>query len=182
MIEKEIKILLNKEQYDFLMQQFDWDEVRTQTNFYYTDNKNYIDKEGITIRVRACNHKAVLQIKVPVDERGALHIKREFETDMEDVPEDIEGTFLSELCSISLPDVSMAGFLVTERSICNWKEGIEISLDKNKYLDAEDYEIEIEYKEELDSAIVKFLEDNDIKIQKKVEGKCRRFFNQLEKR
>lgn len=179
MIEKELKVLLTKGQYDLLIQQFDWDEIRTQTNFYYTNCENHIKNEDITIRVRECNNKVALQVKVPLNEQGALHISKEFETYIKDVPKDIDGTFLSKLCSIPMSNVSMAGFLITERYICNWKDDIEICLDKNKYLNVEDYEIEIEYKENIDSVILDILNMNNINTQNKVEGKCKRFFDQL---
>ena len=180
-IEKELKILLDKEQYNSLMHQFDWDKAITQINNYYIDNGNHIKNKGITIRVRESNNKATLQIKVPVHEKGALHLKREIETYMKDVPKYIGGSFLSKLCSIPLPNVSIAGSLITECYICNWKDGIEICLDKNRYLGVEDYEIEIEYKENVDPAIFDILKENNVRFQNKVEGKCRRFFNQYEK-
>lgn len=183
MLEKELKVLLNKEQYDLLLRQFNWDEIRTQTNFYYTDKENNSKNQGITIRVRQSNDKIVLQIKIPIDhhEQGALHFNREYETELNEVPEEIEGTFLSNLCSIPLPNVSKVGYLITERYIYNWNDDIEISLDKNKYLNVEDYEIEIEYKENIDPAILDILAKNKIQIMDKVEGKCGRFFNQLHK-
>lgn len=181
MIEKEIKNLLTKEQYISLAQQFDWDEIRNQTNNYYIGNENQIKNKDITIRVRECNNKVALQIKIPIHGQGALHMNREIETYIKDVPKHIDGSFLSELCSIPLPNVSIAGSLITERYIYNWKDDIEICLDKNIYLGIEDYEIEIEYKENVDLAIFSILKENNVRFQNRVEGKCRRFFNQYEK-
>ena len=179
MIEKELKILLTKEQFVCLVKQFEWDQIRTQVNYYYTDNNNYIKNSGITIRVRECNNTIALQLKVPVSEQGAIHMKQEIETFINEIPQKIDGDFLSKLCSVSLPDVSLAGFMVTERYIYKWSNDIEICLDKNKYLDVEDYEIEIEYKGNIDESIFDFLNKNNIEIKDDVKGKCGRFFSHL---
>lgn len=181
MIEKELKVILDKEKYEILKNQFVWNEVRTQTNFYYSDNRCYIKREGITIRVREYNSKVALQIKIPVSEHGAIHTKNEYEIILETIPQDIDGVFLSELCSLPLPDVSMVGFLITERYISNWNSTTEVSLDKNSYLNDEDYEIEIEYSDKLEPALLDILNKNNIEIKSKVEGKCSRFFKKLEK-
>lgn len=181
MLEKELKILLTREQFDCLVKQFNWDKIRTQVNYYYTDNNNYVKNSGITIRVRECDNKLALQLKVPVDEKGAIHMKKEIETSINEIPQKIDSDYLSKLCSVRLPDVSLAGFMVTERYIYNWSRDIEIDLDKNNYLDVEDYELEIEYQENIDESIFDFLNKNNIKIMDKVNGKCSRFFSQLEK-
>ncbi|NLL72271.1 MAG: CYTH domain-containing protein [Clostridiales bacterium] len=179
-LEKELKVLLNKEEYNSLLKQFDWDEVRSQTNYYYTDDKDLIKNKGITVRIRECNNIIALQVKVPLHEEGAFHMKKEFETYIKDVPKVIEGSIISNLCSIDLPNVTLAGSLVTKRHICKLVDGIEICLDKSKYFDIEDYELEIEYEENIDPLIFDILNKNKIKYHNNVEGKSRRFFNYLE--
>lgn len=185
MIEKEVKVLLSKEEYSLLLGQFDWDEVRTQINHYYTDKENGRKNKAITIRVRECNNKAVLQIKVPMqeqeseEEQAALHLSKEFEAELNSIPKEIDGTFLRELCSIPFPDVRKAGSLTTIRHICNWDDNTELCLDKNNYLNVEDYELEIEYKKDIDPAIIDILKKNKITFHSKTAGKCKRFFNQL---
>lgn len=73
--------------------------------------------------------------------------------------------FLSELCSNPLPNVSISGLQITERYTCNWKDDIGICLDKNRYLCIEDYEIEIEYKENEDATIFDVLKENNVNFK-----------------
>lgn len=235
MIEKELKALLSKDQYDMIIKLFDWHEIRTQTNYYYADKEDQNKNKGITIRVRKYENKVLLQIKVPISEdlkdgqeqklkeeqsssqgtlqpkeehkdpqetlqpkeeykdrqeilqsnekykdgQGALHLSNEYEVELNKIPEEIDGVFLSNICKVSLPDVIKMGHLTTVRHIYNWNDKTEISLDKNNYLDTEDYEIEIEYKENIDPALIELFEKNNIKFQNKTDGKCKRFFSRL---
>lgn len=78
-----------------------------------------------------------------------------------------------------LPDVTMIGYLITERRVYNWDSNAEICLDYSQYLDYEDYEIEVEYVKKLPDEILQILKDEIIEMVS-TSGKCKRFFEKLE--
>lgn len=74
MIEKEIKILLSKEQYEKIEKVFSWKKKFTQINFYYGDLEKIDENGELTVRVRQNGDNYKLQIKKPVVYDEALHI------------------------------------------------------------------------------------------------------------
>lgn len=66
MIEKEIKILLSKEQYEKIEKVFSWKKKFTQINFYYGDLEKIDENGELTVRVRQNGDNYKLQIKKPV--------------------------------------------------------------------------------------------------------------------
>ena len=89
MIEKEIKILLSKEQYEKIEKVFSWKKKFTQINFYYGDLEKIDENGELTVRVRQNGDNYKLQIKKPVVYDEALHIKEEYERDIKDLPDKI---------------------------------------------------------------------------------------------
>lgn len=177
MIEKELKVILTQEQYECLRGRFRWNEIRLQKNHYYVDVHNRMKSEDITVRARECKGKIYLQVKMPIQNEGPVHVKKEFEALLDSIPDEISGEFLTSLCTAEFPTVRRIGDLTTERCIFKWDEHTEVCLDKNSYWNMVDYEIEVEYQGELDEAILNLFAENNIKIENHVEGKCRRFFN-----
>ncbi len=72
-------------------------------------------------------------------------------------------------------DVIKLGCLETTRSISLEYHDIEICLDKNIYLEKEDYEMEIEYKSEYPGEVVDNFRRLGIDVNKEVHGKFSRF-------
>ena len=83
------------------------------------------------------------------------------------------------MAGCQLPDVVMKGYLITERMVCNWDSNTEICLDHSQYLGYDDYEVEVEYVEELPEAILEILRNEMIELLP-TKGKCKRFFEKLE--
>jgi uncharacterized protein YjbK len=175
MIEKEKKIILNLGQYRLLNSVFKWQNEFTQINFYYLDDNNEMVEREITIRVRIIEARIFLQIKIPIEEKGSVHIKKEYEVQLDAVPVYIKGDFIKSICNLSVPNVRLAGFLITERKIYNWNNKEQICLDRNIYLNYEDYEIEIEYEDEIDPVLLQIILERGIELDKKVNGKNKRF-------
>lgn len=173
--EQEVKRILSQDEYDFLKCQFDFDEEFTQINFYYADKCGIIEEKGITIRVRKKNEKIVLQVKEPVVKNGALRIHNEYEKIIKKIPCCITAKELLELCNIKLADVYLLDKLVTFRLIKWWNNTTQICLDKNQYLGVIDYEVEIEYENELEPDIIDQFTKWHISFDKKVVGKFHRF-------
>lgn len=97
MIEKEIKILLSKEQYEKIEKVFSWKKKFTQINFYYGDLEKIDENGELTVRVRQNGDNYKLQIKKPVVYDEALHIKEEYERDIKDLPDKILGEQLKDI-------------------------------------------------------------------------------------
>ena len=177
LIEKEIKIILTNEQYEYLMNTFDWEPVFEQINHYY--GSNIYSDSNITIRIRE-NNGYKLQVKIPKSIEGSLHIKEEYEIKVDGICSKINRKTLQNLTGYSFDeDKELLGELITKRRICNAYKDIQIALDENDYLEIKDYEIEIEYINEYPKVIIEKLKALDIDISKEVKGKHSRFIERL---
>lgn len=78
-------------------------------------------------------------------------------------------------------DVKLLGSLKTIRCICNTFPNVKIALDKSFYFNNIDYEIEIEYVDELSIDIVDRLKMLDLHLDKDVNGKNKRFLSAYKK-
>lgn len=176
--EQEIKIMLSHENYELLCREFAWEEAFSQINFYYLDTQNYLLNHDVTVRVRYKNNLTKLQIKTPIDEKGNIRIREEFEKKINYIPTTIEGTELSEVTGIDLPDCKLVGSMTTQRKILNIND-MELCLDLNIYKNVIDYELEIEFLEEIEETILKKLTDLGIDVNKKGDGKMKRFMKSI---
>lgn len=179
MKEKELKILLSKSQFDSLCRRFKCGDIFTHINFYYSDNQDVLQKQGITVRVREKLGNTNLEVKIPSGKQGLVHVKEEYQKELEAIPFEIKGDKLTEMTRCKLPDVTMKGYLITERRVYNWDSNTEICLDHSQYLGYEDYEIEVEYVKELPDEILQILKEERIEMIT-TSGKCKRFFEKLE--
>lgn len=184
MIEKEIKIMLSKDQYEIVNQLFYWDKDFIQVNHYYSEQTNEKYDDRRTIRIRDMNGNLKLQIKVPVMTNGSLSIKDEYETKVEQIESVLSGEQLTHLAGRPFADARLVGSLTTYRKICLDYTGIEICLDKNEYLNFIDYELELEYTEAADEKaladIISILNKHGIESEGQVDGKCLRFMHRYE--
>lgn len=179
MKEIEIKILLTMDEYELLDGIFCWNEDYYQVNHHY-GAESIIASDLNTYRVREKNGKIKIQVKIPELKEGSLHIKKEFEKEIEAVPSVIRKEELSELTGKSFDeDKEYIGKLTTHRKECLDYSDVEICLDKNEYLNKTDYEIEIEFKGDYPEAIISILEKNGIKTDLVVEGKNTRYMKEL---
>lgn len=177
MIEKEIKVILNYDEYKKVLNEFCFQLPIIQTNYYYQSEG---EPKDITIRIREKNNKYMLQIKIPRQKEKSLHIKEEYEEPIEGVQKKIGKEKIEMVCGNKFTnDAIYIGKLVTERSLCTVYNNIEMALDVNDYLGISDYELEIEYKDKYPTEIVKKLKKLGIKVDECVEGKNTRFNNRL---
>lgn len=100
-IEREIKISLTQEQYKTAEKLFQWGKIIEQTNFYYIPQR---DSGMTSIRVRQIGDRYFLQLKAPISENGALHVKKEFERELDSLPEKLTAQELSQLVGRDFPD------------------------------------------------------------------------------
>lgn len=179
MIEKELKMMLSKEEYQLLMDKINWDYKINQKNYYYFDENSINLEEKTTIRIREIDNQFKLQLKLPIKKEGAIHIKKEIEKDIEDIPKELSKEFLTELSGQEIGTAKLIGVLSTERFIYKWNDKIEFCLDKNNYLNIQDYELEVEYEDELSEDIFGFLDLMELNYRESTIGKCTRFVKKL---
>ncbi len=176
-IEKEYKEVITREKYDQLLELFEWDNEVQQVNYYYFDEKNLVVDKGITVRVRQINDKLILQIKTPVDVKGSLHIKKEFEKEINHLDKYISGHGIAELSALNIGKLECKGQLFTIRNIFAAGKTM-ICLDKNMYLGKVDYEVEVEYQDKIDDSIINTFKEIGVSFIKETQGKNTRFHNE----
>ena len=170
-IEKELKVLLTKEQYNRLSREFEWEHTIEQRNHYFRCKNT---KLFSSIRVRQIGDKFFLQVKMPVSEEGALSVKKEFEKELSSVPPVILAGELKELTGADFADAVGMGELFTLRKTA-MIGSCEVCLDKSEYLGRTDFEMELEYTGEYPTELVGRIEAFGISFDKPPVGKYARF-------
>ena len=180
MIENEFKIMLNKAQYEKLLEIYDFKTI-VQVNHYYDTDDLQMSERHITVRVRELDGKCFLQMKLPT---GVDHSRVELSQELDSLPETLGAEELTALSGAECPDVTRLGALKTTRSV--WKfDGGEIDLDRSEYFNKTDYELEIEFTDEQAARAVlsEVTEKLGIGIGSDVcTGKIRRFLEEYKKR
>ena len=134
MLEYEKKVLLTRDEYAVLADQCRGLSVLFQTNYYFDTDDLYMNRKGITCRVRTKNGRYKTTIKK--HEKDSLNCS---------VEEDLyEGEKLNSNVFKAL-GMHLQGGLTTTRIILHKDAFCEVVLDRNTYLGCDDFEIEVEY-------------------------------------
>lgn len=172
MIEQEIKILLTEKEYLSILTSIKWEKSLKQVNHYYADPEGAQKGRGLSIRVRELGDRYYLQMKRTITEQGLLHIKEEYEYEMQSVPDMIEDLTIRD---ITIEKAWKMGCLRTIRHVYHWDDYTEICLDENSYLGIKDYELEIEFTQELSDSFKCWLQNTGLDLKGFVPGKYSRF-------
>lgn len=139
MIELEKKLLISKEEYDYLMEHFGYNALLNpkpivkQINYYFDTDDLSMNRQNITCRIRLKDGEYKATMK-----QHSLGSDHSTETEME-IYEGLERNAFTDM------GLKLQGSLSTERYIILKDFNYEVALDRNMYLDHEDYELEIEY-------------------------------------
>ncbi|WP_213409838.1 CYTH domain-containing protein [Xylanibacillus composti] len=179
MIERELKSLLTKEEYDNLCRHPLLAGMKTishiQMNYYYDTADLSLKEQDITLRVRQFEDSLTLEIKQPVEETHAYKAKKEWRFPLESLPSYID--LGHHFPSLDGHRAMLTFPLLTERRSCHVSDHIRIDLDKSSYLGNIDYEIEIEFDENGDSEAADWFHQLlPGKRLQKADGKKTRFF------
>lgn len=172
-IEKELKILVTKEQFQKLANTYAPLHYNSQTNTYYDTLNNDIRNKRGAMRIRFINNQYIFTLKMHSDE-GLLEYECEVEEDSISALNKIEIIELLEKFNIHSP-FHIIGQLKTNRATIE-DEYAELCFDENFYNNTCDYEIEYEYKKEHDG-ITRFndiLSYIDVKYEKNCISKIQR--------
>lgn len=146
MTELEKKLLLSKDEYNYLMEHFGYDDtmirkpIVKQINYYFDTDDFSMNRQNITCRIRLKNGKYRAIMK-----KHFANTDQSSETEMEIYHGIYENAFTK-------MGLTLQGELITERCIILKNEIFEVALDKNEYLGHADYELEIEYTAEQEKA------------------------------
>ena len=139
MTEYEKKMLLSKEEYEYLMEHLGHDgpmfpkPVIKHTNYYFDTDDLSMNRQNTTCRIRLKDGKYKATMKSHSENGGQ---STETEMEVRDGMQDNDFTDMG---------LKLQGELTTHRCIILKDEHCEVVLDKNEYLGHTDYELEIEY-------------------------------------
>lgn len=171
--EHELKMMLTKDEYQFLLHFFDKLMVESglQTNFYYDTRDEVMRKGNATVRVRQKNDKLIGTVKKHLDTNNCS-VEEHFRVDI-----------LPRVIMLDGMPLWLKGSLQTERKTFKVCDGIVLMLDLNQYLGTVDYELEIEYSAPLRNQAEGILMLVGSMVGKhvpnKVVSKSERFFRKL---
>ena len=80
-IERELKLLVSKEEFHSLLKTLPFSEPWTQTNTYYDSAAQSIRKQGGALRIRTIGSKHILTLKIRKDEITHYEYEKEIPTD-----------------------------------------------------------------------------------------------------
>lgn len=148
MLEYEKKIMLTEDEYSMLADQCSGMCVETQTNYYFDTDGLYMNRKGITCRIRAKNGKYKMTVKNHCTEDPSCSIEDHLFESMEYNSQIFDGMGLR-----------LQGELITSRIIMYKDSFCKMVLDRNTYLGYTDFELEIEYSEACEARAVEYLKN-----------------------
>lgn len=139
MIELEKKLLLTKDEYDCLMENFGYKShliqkpIVTQINYYFDTDDFWMNRQNVTCRIRLKDKKYKAIMK-----QHSRSSDRSTETEMK-IHTGLDNNAFTDM------GLKLQGALITKRCVILKDTGYEVVLDKNEYLGHTDYELEVEY-------------------------------------
>lgn len=146
MCERELKILLKEKEYDVLAKLCEDIPSETLKNYYYDTDDFFMNRRGITCRIREKNGR----FKTTVKNHYADSLNCSIEEDL------CMGTELNSNVFEAF-GLHLRGELVTSRIIAHKDDLCEVVIDRNMYLGHTDYEIEAEYSDRNEDIALKYL-------------------------
>lgn len=181
MQETELKSIIDEETYAKVKRAFNWNEVKEQENHYYTDYNGVLRQKRVTVRIRVIDGVPKIQVKQHKNSDSPLQICEETEFMTDGVPEMIDAKTARQITGVEVGELYRMGAAVTKRRTVK-RGGSELCLDKTKYFDRVDYEVELEYEDKMSAELLMKLTSLGVEFNKKCVGKFARFLAEWEKR
>lgn len=148
-MEIEAKMLLSEEEYNKLVLHIlkKHPRVMDQTNYYLDTHDYKLRKYGLGLRIREKNNSYELTLKAPLSEgllekTSPLTVKQ-FNNILNGKIETNDTIEFLKILGFEISDIAVICSLNTYRIELDYEDGV-LCLDKNKYADQLDYEIEME--------------------------------------
>ncbi len=185
-LEIEFKNMLSGREYGSLQEKyFNNAEPVVQTNFYIDTPNLDMRQNRVLLRIRDAEGTQMMTLKEPT-ERGVMEYHGEVASDLnfdhairpEELPELIRGELGR--FNIDTSQLKIYGALSTERREVPYEDGVLV-LDRNTFLDHEDFELEYEVDnyDKGETHFVRLLEDAGIERRAEIT-KSERFYNKLD--
>lgn len=174
-IERELKCLLSKEQYEIISQSYDFPIKIHQSNTYYDTKDGYLKNMKSAMRIRTIDSTYIFTLKIRTDEITLIELEKEIQDDqIEHAFEDEEIASWIQKYNIPTEVIKIVDF-TTERRI-ETLEFAELCLDCTNFYGQIDYEIEYEYTKDHDGILTfnQLLAAFDIKYEKNCPSKVAR--------
>lgn len=142
-IERELKLLINKQVYDNIMNSYDFHKSIIQTNTYFDTANQDVKKQHGAVRIRTIENKKIFTLKIKKDEY--THYEFEKEISSENINEIEDPEILNWFNQYQIPkNLHPTANFTTLRNVYEFENG-ELCLDKTTFKNHVDYEIEYEY-------------------------------------
>ncbi|MGI6511615.1 MAG: CYTH domain-containing protein [Catenisphaera adipataccumulans] len=152
-IERELKILVQPDQYEKIIHSYDFTKPWQQTNTYYDTKNGYIHSLGGAMRIRTINDRHIFTLKIRTDSITHIELEKDIEAHTIDEIHDPEILHWLQEYHIPISEVNVITSFTTKRQTYT-TEFAEISADHTVFSDHSDYEIEYEYRKEHDGISV----------------------------
>lgn len=143
-MERELKLLIQKSEYENIINSYDFSNPRIQKNVYYDTPSNEIKNQGGAMRIRTINDHHFFTLKLKKDKITHYEYEKEIDTDNIENIKDLEVLNWIHSLHLQEPLIPIVSF-ETERRMWITNQA-EICADKNTFGDMIDYEIEYEYR------------------------------------
>jgi len=167
-IEKEYKMMITKEDYDFYLHHLSLTTIR-QTNYYYVTSK-----QNCAVRIRKIDSRYYFTLKIKEKD---YHQEYEFEIKENNLSDSLIQDLFNQF---HIDDFHYIGEMETVRSTKEYEYG-ELCIDQSTYLQTTDYEMEFELKDyQKDNAqeFYDLLQQRNLIYQKSPFSKFKRFLIQ----
>lgn len=174
-MERELKILVSKEQFNALMNIVNPQDCRKQINTYYDTIHQDLKRQGMALRIRQIENTNILTIKKPLDSITKYEYEREIHTPCLNDTNSEEREWINE--HLGFNSEGLQPFVATATLRCIKVTGhAEICFDQTDFAHHTDYEIEYEYTDDHDGTaeFQKLLNHIGLKYEKNCPSKLAR--------
>lgn len=176
-IERELKILVSKEQFQKILNSYEFKKPIIQTNTYYDTNDKKIKHMNGALRIRTIENTHIFTLKIKKD--SITHYEYEKEIQTTNINEIKDTEILGWIKEYDIPtNIKPITSFRTERYTYNFEHG-QLCADITSYENHIDYELEYEYIDNHDgiSFFNHILNNINTKYEKNCPSKIARAMN-----
>lgn len=144
-IEKELKILVTKDEFEKILNSYEFSDAWAQTNTYYDTKEQYVRSLNGACRIRTIGDKKIFTLKIRISPDA--HIELEKEVGVNTMAEITDSEVLGWFEKYEIPQNELEPIIsfTTQRRLADL-ENAELCADLTTFASCQDYEIEYEYK------------------------------------
>lgn len=144
-IEKELKILVSKDEFDKVVNSYDFTTPWSQTNTYYDTPSQYVRSLNGACRIRTIGDRKIFTLKIRISPDSHIELEKEVGVDTMTKISDEEVLGWINKYEIPIEELRSIISFTTNRRIYDLEDA-EFCADETIFSSHTDYEIEYEYK------------------------------------